>query len=58
MTAYAKLSKRPTAFRSLTGLNLDEFEVLYPQVVGQIEAYHIRRLERRQREREVGGGGQ
>lgn len=58
MTAYAKLSKRVSAFRSLTGLSLDEFEVLYQQVGGQIESYHIHHLERRPRERGIGGGGQ
>lgn len=56
MTAYAKLSKRPAAFRSLTGLNLEEFEALYQQVGSSIEIYHRRRLKRR--EREMGGGGQ
>ena len=46
------------AFRSLTGLRLNEFEGLYQQVGGKIEAYHICRLEGHRREREVGGGGQ
>lgn len=58
MTVYAKLSKRPAAFRSLTGLNLGEFEALYQQVGDSINIYHSRRLKSRQREREIGGGGQ
>lgn len=56
MTVYEKLRRRPAVFRNLTGLSLEEFEVLYHQVVDDIERYDETRLERRDRQRAVGAG--
>lgn len=56
MTVYEQLRRRPAVFRSLTGLNLDEFEVLYHQVVDDIERYDETQLEQRERQRAVGAG--
>jgi hypothetical protein len=56
MTVYEKLRRRPASFRSLTGLSLDEFEVLYQQVVDDIERYDETQLEKRDRQRAVGAG--
>jgi hypothetical protein len=56
MTVYEKLSRRSASFRNLTGLSLDEFEVLYQQVVDDIERYDETQLEQRDRQRAVGAG--
>jgi hypothetical protein len=56
MTVYEKLRRRPAVFRNLTGLSIDEFEVLYQQLVDDIERYDETRLEQRERQRAVGAG--
>ncbi len=56
MTVYEKLRRRPAVFRSLTGLSIGEFEVLYQQLVDDIERYDETQLERRDRQRAVGAG--
>ena len=56
MTVYKKLQRRPTSFRNLTGLNLDEFEVLYEQVGDDIERYDETQLKERDRQRAAGAG--
>jgi hypothetical protein len=58
MTVYKKLQRRPASFRNLTGLSLDEFEVLYEQVADEIERYDERQLQERDRQRAVGAGRQ
>ncbi len=58
MTIYDKLRRRPRAFRSLTGLSVDEFDALYGEVVDKIDSYDESRLNRRERERARGAGGQ
>lgn len=56
MTVYEKLRRRRASFRNLTGVSLEEFEVLYQQVVDDIERYDETRLEQRERQRAVGAG--
>ena len=56
MSVYKKLRRRPTVFRSLTGMSIHEFEGLYQQVVDDIERYDETRLEQRDRQRAVGAG--
>ena len=58
MTVYDKLSRRPQAFRSLTGLSPEAFDALYEEVVDKINRYDESRLNQRQRERAIGAGGQ
>jgi len=58
MSIYDKLRRRPAAFRNLTGLSVDEFDALYEELADKIEGYDERRLNRRGRERAIGGGGQ
>ena len=58
MSIYDKLRRRPAAFRSLTGLSVDEFDALYEELVDKIDSYDEGRLKRRQRERAPGAGGQ
>ena len=58
MLTYEKLIRKPRAFRSLTGLDIDEFDCLY----GEVEYYHAEteaeRLARPDRQRARGAGGQ
>lgn len=58
MTIYDKLRRRPAAFRNLTSLSVDEFDALYEELADKIEGYDERRLNRKDRERAIGGGGQ
>ena len=55
---YARLSRRPAAFRSLTGMSVTEFERLYHRVGPQIIDDHLAALCQRERQRAVGAGGQ
>lgn len=56
MTVYKNLQHRPASFRNLTGLSLDEFEMLYEQVVDAIEGYDEKQLQERDRQRAIGAG--
>ena len=58
MTIYNKLSRRPQAFRSLTGLSVEEFNALYEEVADKIDTYNESQLNQRERERNIGAGGQ
>lgn len=58
MTIYDKLSRRPPAFRNLTGLGIEEFNALYEDVADKINGYDETRLNQRERERRIGAGGQ
>lgn len=57
MLTYEKLIRKPRAFRSMTGLDIDEFDRLY----GEFEYYHAEteaeRLARPDRQRARGAGG-
>jgi len=57
MLTYSKLAKRPSIFRSFTGLEVSEFDYLYEKVESGYEEYERERLSRRHRKRAVGGGG-
>ena len=58
MMIYDKLIRRPPAFRSLTGLTIEEFNSLCEEVADKIDAYDESRLNHRERERGIGAGGQ
>lgn len=58
MTIYDKLSRRPQAFCSLTGLAIEEFDALYKEVVDKIDRYDESRVNQRKRKRGIGAGGQ
>jgi hypothetical protein len=58
MRVYEKLIRHPKVFRALTGLSIDEFEGLYEQTANRIEQYDESRLRERERQREIGAGGQ
>ena len=58
MLTYEKLIRKPRAFRSMTGLNIDEFERLYGEFEYYFAETEAERLARPDRERARGAGGQ
>jgi len=56
MINYKALSRKPSVFRSFTGLKVPEFDALYTKIEGNYAAYEERRLYREDRERAVGAG--
>ena len=52
--SYARLSRRPLLFRSFTGLEIREFDIISKEIESK---YHERkRLSNRKRKRDVGAG--
>jgi len=56
MLNYEKLSRKPSVFRSFTGLKVPEFDALYTKIHGKYAAYEEKRLQREDRKRGVGAG--
>lgn len=57
MLNYANLSKKPRQFRSFTGLEVQEFDIIYQEIESKYEEYEIKHLSRKKRrERNVGAG--
>jgi IS5 family transposase len=56
MLTYSKLAKRPSQFRSFTGLEPEEFDSLYETIESQHGEYEVKRLDRKVRIRAIGGG--
>jgi DDE superfamily endonuclease/Helix-turn-helix of DDE superfamily endonuclease len=56
MISYTSLSQRPQDFRQLTGISLEEFEILYQQFVPLWQKSERQRLKRPHRQRVIGGG--
>ena len=56
MLSYPRLSKNPSIFRSFTGLEVSEFDSLYDKVESRYEEYERKRLSRKGRKNEIGGG--
>jgi hypothetical protein len=58
MLNYVHLSKKPSLFRSFTGLEVAEFDAIYKEIGSKYEEYERKRLSRRKRrrERDVGAG--
>ncbi len=56
MLSYAYLSKRPVAFRNLTGISVSEFEQLFAQFEPLWDQSEQVRLQRPNRQRAIGGG--
>jgi len=51
-----QLGQHPSVFRSMTGLTVDAFDRLLPQLLAAFDADRRRRLDRPDRRRAVGGG--
>jgi hypothetical protein len=56
MLTYERLSTKPSAFRSMTGLSVEEFQSLLLRVTPRYEALLRSRMERAGRQRAPGGG--
>jgi hypothetical protein len=56
MISYQKLSEKPRVFKSITGLNIDEFEQLFQKFVPVWVEHERERLARPDRKRAIGGG--
>jgi hypothetical protein len=57
LLSYGKLSKKPSHFRSFTGLDVSEFDSLYRKIETEYERSETERLSRPDRKRKIGGGG-
>ena len=53
---YKILSKKPSLFRSITGLEVHEFDSLYAQANAKYRDYEAKRLDRPNRKHKVGAG--
>lgn len=56
MLNYNRLSKKPSLFRSLAGLEVSEFDSLYTKATSNYKEYEAKRLARENRKRKVGAG--
>ena len=56
MLNYKLLSKRLPLFRSLTGVEVSEFDSIYTKVQANYNEYETKRLSRENRKRKVGAG--
>jgi hypothetical protein len=53
---YKWLSKKPTLFRSITGLEVPEFDSFYTQANAKYRDYEAKRLDRPNRKHKIGAG--
>ena len=56
MLNYDVLSKKPSIFKSFTGLEVHEFDALYSKIKESHNAYEQKRLHREDRKRKIGAG--
>ena len=56
MITYRKLSKKPDIFKSFTGLEIKEFDILYQAIKSNYKEYEIKRLDRPNRKNKIGQG--
>jgi hypothetical protein len=54
--SYTRLSRRPLLFKSFTGLELAEFDIISKEIESEYHEHEIKRLSKRKRKREVGAG--
>lgn len=54
--SYARLSRRPLLFKSFTGLEIAEFDIISKEIESKYCEHEIKRLSKRKRKREVGAG--
>lgn len=55
MLSYDRLSKKPSLFKSFTGISIQQFDNIYKEIKSKYEKYEIKRLSsKRRRERDVG----
>jgi hypothetical protein len=58
MLRVTQLQKRPTAFRRLSGVTVEEFDTILEQLTPLWNAAQTARLNNRKRQRRIGGGAQ
>jgi hypothetical protein len=57
LLSYNRLSKKPSLFKSFTGLSIQQFNGIYKEIKSKYEKYEIKRLSsKRRRERDIGAG--
>jgi hypothetical protein len=57
LLSYNRLSKKPSLFKSFTGLSIQQFDGVYKEIKSKYKKYEIKRLSsKRRRERDVGAG--
>jgi hypothetical protein len=54
--SYARLSRTPLLFKSFTGLDISEFDVICREIESKYDEYERKRLSNRKRERDIGAG--
>jgi hypothetical protein len=57
MLSYDRLSRKPTLFRSFTGLSIEQFDNVYGEIESKYSEHEIKRLSHRRKKRERGLGG-
>jgi hypothetical protein len=55
--SYARLSRKPLLFRSFTGLEIAEFDIIYKEIESKYYEHERKRLSNRKRKRDVGAAG-
>ena len=57
MLSYDRLSKKPTLFKSFTGLTVNEFDDIYDkEITKRYDNHEIQRLTKRKDKRKIGAG--
>jgi hypothetical protein len=54
--SYARLSRRPLLFKSFTGLEITEFDIISKGIESKYCEHERKRLSNRKRKRDVGAG--
>ncbi len=54
--SYGRLSRRPLLFKSFTGLEITEFDVISREIESKYVEHERKRLSNRKRKRDVGAG--
>src|SRR6476661_6944040 len=55
--SYARLSRKPLLFRSFTGLEIEEFDIISKEIESKYYEHERKRLSNRKRKRDVGAAG-
>jgi DDE superfamily endonuclease/Helix-turn-helix of DDE superfamily endonuclease len=55
--SYARLSRKPLLFKSFTGLEITEFDVISKEIESKYNEHERKRLSNRKRKRDVGAAG-
>jgi hypothetical protein len=54
--SYARLSRKPSLFKSFTGLDISEFDTISREIESRYQEHERKRLSKRRRQRDVGAG--